>query len=137
MKCGANEWEPLRIYTKCKLYLLSTLKIMSLKVINLPLRNSSSCSVHVLQLSQSVPLYQISVLSTFLCGGIGRKPSPGFVPIIDFSSFHFGMRGSSVWKKTHMQIATRAARTPQKIVQKIPILAARQKYYMWLEHLPK
>lgn len=37
---------------------------------------------------------------------------PGFVPIIDFSNFHFGMRGSRVWKNTHIHIATKAANTP-------------------------
>lgn len=37
---------------------------------------------------------------------------PGLVPISDLSSFHLGMRGSSVWKNTHMQMATRAASTP-------------------------
>lgn len=38
--------------------------------------------------------------------------SPGFVPIRDLFILHLGMRGSSVWKKTHMQMATRAASTP-------------------------
>lgn len=37
---------------------------------------------------------------------------PGFVPISDSFNCHFGIRGSNVWKNTHMQTATRAANTP-------------------------
>lgn len=38
--------------------------------------------------------------------------TPGFVPINDPSSVHFGMRGSNVWKNAHIQMATSAAKTP-------------------------
>lgn len=37
---------------------------------------------------------------------------PGFVPMSDWSIFHFGILGSNVWKKTHIQKATNAAKHP-------------------------
>lgn len=52
------------------------------------------------------------ISGNLLWNSIISKFSPGFVPMSDLLIFHLGIRGSSVWKKTHMQIPTRAASTP-------------------------
>lgn len=54
----------------------------------LPLKNRSISSTQYSEFLGFVFWYQIKVVSTLLSGGIGRKPNPGFVPIIlSFNSY--------------------------------------------------
>jgi len=43
---------------------------------------------------------------------LSKDNLPGFVPMMDLSSCHLGILGSSVWKNAQKQMATSAAKTP-------------------------
>lgn len=66
----------------------------------LPSRNLLTVSNQKRMLSGRLALYQINVLPRGASGGIGRKPNPGFVPIILSDNCHLGFSVSSVCQKT-------------------------------------
>jgi len=95
---------------------------------NHPGNPSSACSSHAVcpyTRSMCSPHYQLAAVDesrvlnevqirvrSFIKSDFFFFNLPGFVPIIELSSVHLGIRGSRVWKKAHMQMATRAASTP-------------------------